>query len=121
MKVCITLLNGDRINDGDLFFWIDWELPFLPRIGETIGCNLMCENLDPKKVYPLLLDTLDRENWEINRNRLRRYPEDQVERGCIESWLAGFSAIIDNITWGYTLKGNLFASIDVKLISDRQD
>lgn len=121
MEVCITLLNGDRFNDGDLFFWMDWQLPFLPRIGETIGSNLIYENIDPKKVYSLLLDALDCEKWGKNRDYYSQmYSKDQVERLCLESWLDGFTAIVDNITWGYTPEGNISASIDVNMIPDRQ-
>ena len=98
MKVQFCIRPGDTI-DELIQFEIDWTLPFLPRIGESISPSIVMDKVSVEKFYESLTGDA-KEKWD---NWLDGKPDDiptvDWERGKMGDWLIDMDLRVCDVDW----------------------
>lgn len=85
-------IQGQGVMNTDLSFGIDWECPYIPRIGETIDSSLLADYVNPNKFYGTLNEK-EKADW--NDCLSKGQSSDEL----LKEWLEDMSFAVDYICW----------------------
>lgn len=93
---------------------MDWNCPFLPRLGEVISPSILMLKLSPKEFYEALTEEAKIE-WNDNIKKEMDYYDENIEeaeKDCMTEWLLNMSMCVKGIFWDVDEKGyNVIFSI----------
>ena len=114
MNISFSIYSEKYLLNDPIEGRIDWNFPFLPRIGEEIGTHLLLKSLNPQDVY-FLLDDDSQKKWDRKREDYDIYvqthkeleeqefsyldPLYDIETYCLIQWMYNVSFRIENICW----------------------
>jgi hypothetical protein len=103
----IFIFNESKIVNNFLSVEIDWNCPFLPRIGEVINPSILMLKLTPKEFYQSLSEEAKIEWDEWVKKRLDYYEGsiEKAEKGCMTEWLLDMNMCVREIFWDIDERG----------------
>ena len=111
----IFIFGESKIVNNFLSVEIDWNCPFLPRLGEVINPSILMLKLTPKEFYQSLSEEakIEWNNW-VNK-KLEYYDGSikKAEIGCMTEWLLDMKMCVKEVTWDMDTKG-CFAVIGIE-------
>jgi len=98
MKVQFCIRPGDTIEEP-IQFEIDWALPFLPRIGESISPSIVMDKISVETFHESLTGD-SKEKWD---KWLGGKPDEctteEWERGKMGDWLIDMDLRVCDVDW----------------------
>ena len=96
------LFNPSETIDGWLKFSMDWECPYLPRIGETIEPSIIMNHITPEMFREAMTEKSGAE-WD------KQIAEDHHEAELMKNWLIEMKMKVVDVSWGISY-GEHYAS-----------
>ena len=86
---------------------MDWDCPFLPRLGEAISASVFMSKLTPKEFYESLTEEAKVEWDEWVKERLDYFDGniEEAEKDCMTEWFLNMGMCVKGISWEVDERG----------------
>ena len=80
---------------------MDWDCPFLPRLGEAISASVFMSKLTPKEFYESLTEEAKVEWNDCIKNELDIFDGniEEAEKDCMAEWFLNMEMCVKRIYW----------------------
>mgnify|MGYP003485373883 FL=1 len=87
---------------------MDWDCPFLPRLGEAIGASIFMLKLTPKEFYESLTEEAKVEWNDCIKKELDYFDGniEEAEKDCMTEWFLNMGMCVKGISWEVDEKGS---------------
>jgi len=93
------IFNPSETIQNTLEFDVEWNCPYLPRIGEIISSTVIMDKITPKMFYESFSDSA-KEEWNILINdEFIDCPMEEYESWLMKDWLIDMTIKVSNIIW----------------------
>jgi len=92
--------NANDVTNGIYLSGGEWNCPFLPRIGEEIGCSILEEWIDTKKFYESLTEKSRRE-WDewVVCEMFKGRTEEEARLSALQILFEEMAPVVSHILW----------------------
>lgn len=86
---------------------MDWNCPFLPRLGEVINPSILMLKLTPKEFYESISEEAKIEwNYWVNKYQGNYNGSiEEAEKDCMAEWLLNMNMCVKEICWDVDERG----------------
>ena len=86
---------------------IDWDCPFLPRLGEVISASIFMLKLTPKEFYESLTEEAKVEWNDCIKKELDYFDGniEEAEKDCMTEWFLNMGMCVKGISWEVDERG----------------
>ena len=106
MRVVFVFAESDVVNNF-LEVEIDWDCPFLPRLGEVINASIFMLKLTPKEFYESLTEEAKVEWNDCIKKELDYFDGniEEAEKDCMTEWFLNMGMCVKGISWEVDERG----------------
>ena len=106
MRVIFMFAESEIINNF-LEIEMDWDCPFLPRLGEAIGASIFMLKLTPKEFYESLTEGAKAMWNDCIKKELDIFDGniEEAEKDCMAEWFLNMYMCVKEIFWEVDERG----------------